>query len=250
METIELRFDGNGIKPSKVSASEIAGLLISYERAITSVIKANHPEVTNEYVFLSLDEVKEGSLSLKFSAHLAVKYVLPAYALITTSFETQDFNQLPNSSIEDLRVITGFAKRYKCDGHFIKNGQSQANFDQYTEIAYNDSEIIRGETTIYGEVLVAGGRNNPRATLKINSEYTISIAVKKYIAKQLATQLYNEVGLKGIAKWDKRTYRVLDFSVDSVVILEEKTLTGTFKDLSALFGEHINRQGDYNTYLS
>jgi len=58
--------------------------------------------------------------------------------------------------------------------------------------------------------------------------------------------LYNEVGLKGIAKWDKRTYRILDFKVDEVIILDERSINDTFMELGELLGEPINKKGFYN----
>ena len=224
-------------------------MLISYQRAITSVIKDKHPGIDENYVFLSFEEVTDGSLCLKCRAHLAQKYVLPAFAIITTCFQAQNFNKIPNNAIEDLRAITRFAKKHECQGSFMKNGESVATFNQFTEVEYNDSEIIKGDTTIYGIVQIAGGKKNPRATLKINNEYTISIEVKKDVAKRLAAQLYNEVGSRGTAKWDKRTYRVLDFQVDDIIFLEEKLINDTFKELGELLGNQINKLGDYN-YLS
>jgi len=249
-EIIELKFDGNGIKPSKVKSSEIAELIISYENAITSIIKAEHPEINEGYIFISLEEIKEGSLSLKYLAHQAKSYVLPALFLITNSFENHNFNQIPNTAIEDLRSIIRFAKKYRCDGSFIQNGKSLATFNQDTEVSYNDAETIKGETTIYGEVQIAGGKKNPRTTIKINDEYTISFEVSKEIAKQLASQLYNEVGLIGIAKWDKRTYKVLEFRVHEVITLNNKSINDTFIELGGMLGDYINQKGDYSNYIS
>lgn len=109
---------------------------------------------------------------------------------------------------------------------------------------HNKLETIKGQTTIYGEVRAAGGDKNPRATLKINDEYTISFDVKKNVAEQLAAHLYNHVGLKGTAKWDKNTYKILGFKVDSVIIIEHKSLIDTFRDLGKSLGGQINKQGD------
>ncbi len=247
---IELKFDGNGISPFCVKASEVAELLVSYERSLLSVIKEHHPGVGEDDLFVSFKEIVEGSLSLKYVAHKADTYVLPALQEITKAFQLQNYNHIPNHCIEDLRVLVRFTKRHNCSGYFISNGENLASFDGKTEVAYNESQIIKGETIIYGEVQAAGGKKTPRITLRINNDYLLSFEVKKETAKQLAAYLYGEVGLKGIAKWDKKSYRVLDFKVESVLVLEQKTLKETFKDISDLLAVQINNKGDYNSYLS
>jgi hypothetical protein len=249
-EIIELKFDGNNISPSKVKASDIAKLTISYERAIIAVIKETHPNIDEDCIVISIEEIKEGSIHLKYVAHQALTLVIPAYITIAGCFKNNNFNNIPNSAIEELRVITAFTKNHNCDGEFIRQGVSLASFNRHTEVKYNEAEIIKGETVIYGEVQIAGGKKSARTTIKINDEYTISFEVNKEIAKQLAAQLYNTVGIQGEAEWDRKTYRILDFKAKSVIILEEKSLDETFKELGNMLGQHINRLGDYNTYLS
>ena len=244
-EIIELKFDGNDIKPSKVKSSEIAALIVSYERAITTIIKSEHPEIDDDFVFVSFEEIKGSSISLKLIAHKAKNYVIPALFLISTAFETKNFNQIPNTSIEELRSIQRFAKKYKCDGYFIKNGERLAAFNQYTDVSYNELETIKGETTIYGEIQVAGGKINPHVHIRINDDYTISFEVEKELAKQLASQLYNDVGLTGVARWDRKSYKILDFKIDKLIILDDEKIENTFIDLGKLLGNHINNTTNY-----
>lgn len=248
-EIIELKFEGNGIKPSKVKASEIADLIRSLEDSIMSIVRSNHPELDEDYVLISFEEIKESSLSLKCRAHKAASYVIPAYMAITASFEQHNFNNLPKTSIEALRTITRFSKRHDCDGAFIRNDHRLATFNPKTEVAYRATDLIKGETTIYGEVKKAGGEV-PRVTLRINGEYSIHFEVKKEIAIQLASQLYKEVGLIGTATWDRNTYRVLDFKAKGVVNLETPTLKDTFTGLYGLLGDHLDRIEDFNSYKS
>jgi hypothetical protein len=73
METAEdfigLRFDGNGIKPSAVKASEIADLIKSFEYAISDVLELQSKEYNDTFVYLSLDEIKENCLTIKYKSH-------------------------------------------------------------------------------------------------------------------------------------------------------------------------------------
>ncbi len=243
-EQIELRFEGNGIKPSKVRASEVATLIASFERSILAIVREEHPELSEDFVFISFDEIKESSLALKCIAHKPQLYVAPAYSKLTVAFVNNNFNSLPNESIEDLRVIQRFAKKHACDGVFLKNGERLASFNSEVDISYNDEGIVKGETTIYGEVKKAGGET-PRVQLKINDSYTISFEVKKDIAVHLASNLYKEVGLKGIARWDKKTFKILDFKAEGIIEVQENTLVDAFKELNTLFGDHLDKGISY-----
>ncbi|NCX95091.1 MAG: hypothetical protein EBX41_01535 [Chitinophagia bacterium] len=97
--SIELKFEGDNIKPSDVKASEIAELIKSFEGAVEGVVREKHPEIKKELVLISFDEVKHESISIRCVAHKATEYVLPAYLTIATSFSENNFSGLPYSSI-------------------------------------------------------------------------------------------------------------------------------------------------------
>ncbi|WP_207430587.1 hypothetical protein [Sabulibacter ruber] len=236
---VELKFEGNGIKPSKVKASEVAELVTSFEAAIYAIIKAQHPSIDDSQVLISFNQVQDQSLSIKCLANIA-KYVLPAYALIASSFNSEQYSTLPSTSVENLRKITRFSKKYECEGVLIQDGKRLAQFNKDTEIVYKDAGTSRGDTTIYGTVLKAGG-DTPRVTLKIDDDYTVSFEVSKAIVIKLAENLYKEVGLIGNAKWDKRTYKVVDFRAESIIFLEQATIQETFKELGQLYSKAFNK---------
>lgn len=238
-EIIELKFEGNNIKPSAVKASEVAELIKSFEFAIDAIVRNNHPEIKEDFVLVSFDEIKNESITIKCIAHKAKEYVLPAYITIVSAFSNNNFNELPYHSIENLRKITHFSKKYLCDGAFISKGERLANFSGDTDVSYNEANTVRGDTTLYGEVLRVGGENS-RVQIKVNNTYTISFEVKREIAIYLATKLYKEVGLKGNARWDTKTYKVIDFRAEDIVEIEPSNLNDVFKDLNKLFGDHLN----------
>jgi hypothetical protein len=238
-DIIELKFEGNNIRPSKVKASEVAELIIAFEEAIEEIIKENNPEISEDEVLISFEEIVDASLGLRSLAHLT-KVVLPAFALVTSSFQTKNFNAIPNSSIEKLRKFTLFAKKYDCDGAFYVNGVREATFNKSTDIAYNDKGISKGETTLYGEVQRIGGEKKPRVLIKINNDYNISFEVKKSIAIELGAYLYKFVGIIGFAQWDNNTYKILTFTADSILETGQKSLSTTFKELSDYYADNLS----------
>ncbi|GEO02592.1 hypothetical protein AAE02nite_02560 [Adhaeribacter aerolatus] len=245
---IELKFEGNGIKPSKVKASEVAELIASFEGAILAVVKQQNPEVNEADVLISFEEIRDQSLSIKCLSHIS-KYVLPAYAVIATSFTSDQYSNLPSSSVDNLKKIAKFSKRHECEGVFIQDGERIATFNKDTEIVVKEAGTLRGDTTIYGTVLKAGG-DTPRVTLKIDDDYTVSFEVKKDIVIKLAENLYKEVGVKGNAKWDKRTYQVLEFRAESVIYIEQVTIQDTFKQLGDLLSKTLHKVDDINSLKS
>ncbi|TGE04642.1 hypothetical protein [Hymenobacter fodinae] len=245
---IELKFEGNGIKPSKVKASEVAELIMSFEGAIMSVMKQQHASVSDTEVFISFEEIKDQSLSLKCLANKAREYVFPALLAITTSFSNNAYSGLPSGAIEDLKKITKFARRHECDGVWIQDGERVASFDKDTEINISEQEFLRGDTTIYGQVLKAGG-DNPRVTLKIDDDYTVSFDVQREIAIKLASNLYKEVGMTGNARWHRKTYKVVDFRPERLIFIEQAPLTDTFNQLGKLFGGSLEATNTKSLYL-
>jgi hypothetical protein len=241
METAEdfigLRFDGNGIKPSAVKASEIADLIKSFEYAISDVLELQSKEYNDTFVYLSLDEIKENCLTIKYKSHRPI--VIGAYLTIANAFQTNDYNSLPKTAIDELKTFTRFTKKYNCAGSFTRADKTVAQFNKDTNIVYTDEGTLSGETVIYGEVRKAGG-DNPRATIIVNNDYSASFDVKKEIAIELAKNLYKDVGLKGIARWDKKNYKILDFKAQSVVLLDYRPLSDTFLELNQLFGNHLD----------
>src|SRR4028118_1337747 len=93
---IELKFEGNGIKPSKVKASEVAELIASFESAIVSVIKQQHAAINDTEIFISFEQIEDKSLSLKCLAHRAREYVFPALLTIAASFSNNAYSGLPS----------------------------------------------------------------------------------------------------------------------------------------------------------
>ncbi|HVW13114.1 MAG TPA: hypothetical protein VHB54_04800 [Mucilaginibacter sp.] len=236
-DIIELKFEGD-IKPSNVKASEIADLIIAFESAIEEIIKEQFPAISEDQILVSFEEITGNSIGLKSLAHFT-KYVIPAFVLVTSSFQNKNFNSIPNSSIEKLRKFTAFAKKYNCDGAFYRNGVREATFTKTTEVAYNDKGTSKGETTLYGEVQRIGGEKKPRVLIKINNDYNISFEVKKSIAIQLGSYLYKFVGINGFAQWDNNTYKILTFSADSIIETGQKSLVSTFTDLANLYSNHL-----------
>ncbi|MBK9632281.1 MAG: hypothetical protein IPO62_14675 [Saprospiraceae bacterium] len=195
---LELKYYGNNINPEAVRASEVADLIKGFEGAILSVAFDKRPDLSeyeNKFPFITISAVENQSLGLKHKMNAYTEIISSALLLIASSLNNNSYNSLPIKAIEDLKVLTRFAKRHECDGSFYLGGEQIVNFGADKEIKIDDSRYIKGETTIYGILNKIGG-NTPSLQLRINN-YFVSFDVKKTIAVKLGTKLYKENRFKG-----------------------------------------------------
>jgi len=256
-DILELKFDGNGINPSKVKASEIAALIKDFEDAIVTTIKNESPAIDIEQVLICFDTVKNKSIAINLKPNSEIvtgevkKIVDRSYKVLTTAIASNDYSKLSNSTIVALRSISKFTNNYQCPANFKKNGKFLSAINPDTEIKLNKSGYLKGDTTIYGELVDAGG-DNPNIHIKINGEYTVIIDTDKLKAKELAARLYDQVGLKGSAKWDIITSKILEFKLHEVLEYAPGNVSKTFSELKKLtsgYWDKFNNNDDINKNL-
>jgi hypothetical protein len=248
-DILELKFDGNNISPDVVKPSEIANLIDSFEKILLNTIQANHPEINTDALLFSFKEIDDKSLDLKFIPRAAHEIVIATYLLVATCVKESNFQNLPVNTINPFKSITKFSKKYNCTGYFNHNNITVSSFSPDKEINFEKTNFITGETTIYGEVIDAGGEN-PNVHFKINNDYTIIFDVTREFAKAFAQKLYEgEIGIKGIAKWDVTTYKVDHFKPLNIIEYEPRPINETFDDLKSLIGKYWDQVDDIDTIL-
>lgn len=248
-DILELKFEGNQVNPDTIKPHEVAELIINFERALLSTIKQEHPEINTDHLLFSFHSIENKSLDLKFIAHKAKEVVIGCYALISTAITTSKYNTLNSDTVESLIEISRFTKRHECVGYFRHDNRSLTTLTKDTEIKFDKSNEIKGETRIYAKILRVGGES-PTVNLKIDDEYKLTINVKEDLAKVLASKLYETAALIGVATWDKKSYKVIDFKITEVGEYEIKPLTETFDELRNLLSKHWDKIDDINSVLS
>lgn len=257
-DILELKFEGNGINPGKVKPSEIASLIEDFEKILLITIKQKYPEIDTTQVLFTFDSVKNESLGIKFTPKdirpngLVVKdVVLSAFFFFTTAVQENNFKELDNDALTPLRSINKFSRKYECPAKFIYNQEELVAISPDTEIKLNKSITLKGDTTIFGELIDSGG-DNPNIHLKVNNDYIIIIDTDRQKAKDLGSRLYEFVGLKGIAKWEVDTSKIIEFKLQDVLEFKggntSKALT-QLKNESSGFWDTLNTNDDINNHL-
>lgn len=252
-EILQLRFDGNGINPDKVKPSEISELINEFQNALLSTIREEHPEIDTNTVLFCLDGIKKESLGINFKAIQETllpdvrQAVIASYVLIATTISTQDFTNLNHSTIQSLKKISAFSKKYGCNGEFNRNGETLSIITPNTDIKETQIPLLRGNTSIYGEIVDVGSNIH----LKLNDGSRVLIDVDKKTSKYLGTKLWDYVGIKGTAKWDPVTFKISEFKFSEVIDFTPGAISQTFADLRGITsgvwdnfhtGDDINKQ--------
>ena len=156
---LEIRFAGGGVFPENIRAGEMAEILNAVEDTLSAVVEKEHPKITKEELLVGLVGIRKGSVHLQFSSQLP-EVALPAFVKVAKSIKTKNFDDLPNNAIKSLQNFSTFVKRKNCDAEFItRNGKVKvlATFTPDIQIASFGS--LRGDTTLYGQVVRVGGRD-------------------------------------------------------------------------------------------
>ena len=246
---IELCFRGEGITPDNLKASEVADLITSYEEALLNVIARNNPEINLEEIFVSLIGIEENSVHLKLKPKV-VGVVISAAIVINTAIISNQYQTLPFKSVESLGRIWTFTKRRNCSGE-ISGDESLpvAIISPETEIKISDEFFYQGDTTIYGKVERVGG-STPRVRLKLDDDQVIYTEINESVAKRLAKDLYEEVCIKGFAKWRKENLKIEEFKVEQVIDFTDGPITEALQELKAVIGPNWDKISNPMEYLN
>lgn len=258
-QLLEIRLSGAGILPDTVRAGEIADILNSVEDMISSVALQRYPRLTRDDLLVGLVGIASGSIHLQFSSKLP-DIVVPAFHAVAESIETNQYRNLPIGSVRALQTIASFVRRRDCLAEFvIPNGDDQvvAEISPQTEIT--PVPFLTGVTTLYGMIIRVGGRT-PKAMLETVDGQTVYCDLRRELARELGSKLYQWVAIEGVAKWNSETLNLEEFRIDAVFDYERRSIHESFVELSELTSRYYldiedvagyvaqlrsGRQGDY-----
>ena len=251
-EILQLRFDGNDINPDKVKPSEICDIIYEMQNALLETIKKDYPEVDITSVLFSLDGIKNDSLGINLKAlRTALSQisgaVVSSFILIATSISTNDMSKLNSSAVQSLKKIVAFSKTYGCNGEFNYNGQTLSIITPNTVLKEIKIPTIRSSVKIYGEIVDVG--NNIH--VKVNEGYNVIVETDKMTCKKLAHKLWENVGLRGNAKWDIESFKITEFKLTDILDYNPGSVAATFNDLKNLSSgwDNFNSNDDITKQL-
>lgn len=247
--TVEILLTGEGMSPGKVRSKEIAEVIEAVEDMVASMVVRDHPELKKETIVIGLKSIREGSIGLEFSPNL-LELTLPATHRITKSIQESNFATLPSNTINSLRKLSAFTRRYQCNAEFLEqNGRAQSLAVLTPETKIPDVYPLSGETTIYGEITRVGGAE-PKIQFKTFDEKVIYCSTSRAIAKKAGARLYSKVGLYGLAEWNSETFEIENFHAIDISDYREAPLSEAFDELTDLIGNSFDNIKDVDRFVS
>lgn len=233
-ETIQFRFTGGDVAPSNVRASDVADLVKAADMFVSATVAAAHDEMRQEDVIVGITEIRDTSLGLIFTPALP-RIVLPVFERAATAVQRGDFYQLPEEARDAVRKVATFARKNRCRAELRIGDQGVilATIDETVVVPI--APRIAVQTTFYGRVINAGGRNPPNVHVETLDRQQIIICKGDLSQiKTLASRLYTVVGLSGTARCDVDTLAISDFEITEILPYEETSIEDALSDLAAL----------------
>jgi hypothetical protein len=109
---------------------------------------------------------------------------------------------------------------------------------------------LKGETVVYGTVMRVGGKKPRLMFQPVGLDHVKYSDVTRPLARQLATKLYQVVGLRGIAQWDAQTFELDELEVEEVIDYVPIPVSEAFEGLSNLIGKYYADIDDVEDYVA
>jgi hypothetical protein len=244
-QTLKVRFSGNNISPDKVSASEFAGIVVAYEKALLAVADKKYPG-RKGLSYISIVQVRHESLGIDVLP--SSNDVIEAADEINIAITNNTIHKLPFDAVVNLSTFQHFVDKYNCSAYLNGiEGIASAEITPYTNLKINQSFFIKGETTIYGQVIRIGG-SEPKVRVQTDDGKYFSVVTTAKNAKELSKHLYERIGVKGLARWKKENHELEEIKLKSFIFLSNVPLTERLKGLSNLVGSYwidVDNPDDY-----
>lgn len=246
-ETLEIRLTGEGMKPTKLKASEVAELISAYENALLRVIERTNPEINLDKVTISLVDIQENSSHFLFVTNVK-SAVFAAAAAINVALTAETTEKLPYKTVESLHEIWKFTRKKGCATTFSGAGMPSAIIVPTKPIEITKEFFFESETTIYGTIERVGGAE-PKVRIRLDDEQVLYLIIDEAKAKRLAGRLYESIALKGTAKWRKDDRRLEGFTIEEILHFDEGTVVTSLKELGVAIGTHWDKIRDTDAFL-
>ena len=105
-------------------------------------------------------------------------------------------------------------------------------------------QVVKETTILYGVLIRIGGYTRPRAYMQFLDGRKLSCSIRsRKLTITLAARLYQSIGVRGVASWDKRDHTLLAFHIQELLPDRETPNKDALKGLADLVGkyyDHIN----------
>jgi hypothetical protein len=101
---------------------------------------------------------------------------------------------------------------------------------------------------LIGEVKRVGGVE-PKVTFQTIQGQTLYCTVTEELAKELAHHLYQEVKVRGAARWNSYTFSIEEFFITALLTYQPTPPAQAFQRLRESYGHYFDEISDANTWV-
>ncbi len=250
-----LSVKGKDLFPESLRLLAIAELLKNVDTIIKSILDADRDsekksKYAKEFVVSS---ISRGSLRCEFASdYPAVKSV---WNKVTHAIVRDDFSEIPNKATVALNEIANLSKSHKSNTEFW---QKQNNQEIVLAVVTPNTPIIKAKpvlrqerTTQYGELLQIGGEKKPSARIRFLVGETLNCDVKTTdLACEMASLLYQLIGVRGVATWDLKNLSLIKFQIDELTEYRKTPITEAIESLRKLVGKYYQDIDDIDAFIA
>jgi hypothetical protein len=245
----ELSLSGEGIYPESIRASELAEILKSIEKTVTSIAVQKDPSLNLDEFIVGLVQISKSSAKLAFASSKP-SIAKSSFENVSKAVSEGKVYTLPNMAIEEIGKIADFSKKKGCIIAFRPDLEKEplAFIEPDIDLGLQKIPTYSGDTVIFGKLERIGGAT-PKARLRISDREVVSCTLTHDLAKSLATKLYEHVGLSGKATWNSATWAIVSFNVQSISHYRGGSIKEAFQELSETAGDAWSDVQNLTAYI-
>lgn len=227
-----LKHNNKDFSPDKLSAKDLADFIANFEKALFASTKKIDSSVSSENFLVSLTQIHKGSVQIEFTSTHPTQ--APIY-LIAQSINTTTIGNLPREACESVQAITKTLHKLDCTASFgLQDGSEPLLLlEGNTLIPDLRDFYITGETSLYGQLVKLGGRNEISADIKpLDNGQLIHCRLTQELAQELSPRLYQDIGVNGFATWDIETCDIKAFEIIEILPYQGTNISDAVENLA------------------
>lgn len=169
---------------------------------------------------VSLKEIKEGSVKLKFLTTIQATAMFAAtLSVISGNEPLKGVEPATAKAVEDLQKEA--RQKGYCYTFSTANSENKLEITPLTKFKRNDSVWVDGEFYFYGIINDAGGKTNPNIHLETKEFGSLTIdASKEYLRDQPENLLYHTCGVRAKGRQNLETKEIDKDSLELISIID------------------------------
>lgn len=248
-QVFEINIAGEGISPESIRASDLADILKSIEKSISSVAVQKNPDLDPDDFIVGLVQIQRGSARLAFSSSRP-SVARESFESVSTAVSEGKLYRLPPVAVDGINEIAEFSKKKACVIELRPDIQREptAFIKPDTDFMIPEKQSITSDSVIFGKLERIGG-TKPIARLRISEHEAVSCSISYELAKSLASRLYENIGLTGRATWNSQDWSMTSFEIHSTTQYEGGSLKDAFRELASAAGDAWSDVDDVKEYI-